>query len=388
MAAASSAVPASSRSASRGRSTAELLTAARAAGETAARYAAKGDAEGRLDDRVVEALGAIGFGRRLVAERWGGEPVGYGELTRAVAAVGEGCASAAWIGSLWAYTARFAVYLPERAQAEIWARGPDTRLASSLVPTGSVREVEGGWVLSGSWPYASGIEFSEWALVAGPGGVAPGRVRVFAVPRRDYGCVDSWYGVGMRATASHTLVVEDRFVPTHRSFLLADMRMGRNAVLASPYQCVPVRAVCGLTFGAPILGAARGVLRAAEEAAGGGASAPLTDAHRIELARAAAEIDTAQLILERVAENAERRPITSWAVERGQRDSALAAELLVAAVDRLFRTGGTSATADTLALQRIWRDVHTASSHVALRFDAAALRYTQHLRDAAEEPRA
>src|SRR6478609_400682 len=98
-----------------------LVSAARAAGAQAGRHAARADRERRLSADVVEALVAAGFSRALVPARHGGEATDFVTLTEAVAAVGEGCASAAWIGSLLAYTARFAAYLPAEGQAEIWA---------------------------------------------------------------------------------------------------------------------------------------------------------------------------------------------------------------------------------------------------------------------------
>lgn len=366
-------------------SEAPLLDAARLVSAIAARHAAAADVQRRLHPEVVEALVEAGFAAHFAPARWAGRAGTFRELTAAVAVVGEGCASAAWTASLWAYTARFAAYLPAEGQAEIWEKGPDTCVVSALAPTGDVRAVPGGWQLSGRWPYTSGVDFSDWALVRGPGvpGGDPGRF--FALPRDAYDIQDTWHNVGMRATGSNTLVVDDVFVPEQRSFLVADMVAGRGS--DSPARChaAPLLAVNGLTFAAPVLGAARGALTSsarwlADKTDVHGRPVGRSPAVQVAVARAAGEIDIADMLLDRIATAADDEPeLTGAHIARHGRDSALAVELLVTAVDRLFRSGGTRAQSDSHPLQRAWRDAHAAGSHVALQFDSGAAAYVDEL---------
>ncbi|MEU8137725.1 acyl-CoA dehydrogenase family protein [Streptodolium elevatio] len=366
-------------------STAPLLDAARVVAAIAARHAAASDVRRRLHPEVVEALVEAGFAAHFAPTRWAGRAGSFGELTAAVAVVGEGCASAAWTASLWAYTARFAAYLPAEGQAEIWEKGPDTCVVSALAPTGDVRAVPGGWQLSGRWPYTSGVDFSDWALVRGPGvpGGDPGRF--FALPRDAYDIQDTWHNVGMRATGSNTLVVEDVFVPEQRSFLVADMVGGQGS--DSPARChnVPLLAVNGLTFAAPVLGSARGALVSsarwlADKQDVHGRPVGRSPAVQTAVARAAGEIDIAEMLLGRIAAGADDDAVVTGAqVARNGRDAALAVELMTSAVDRLFRSGGTRAQSDSHPLQRAWRDVHAAGSHVALQFDSGAEAFVNHL---------
>ncbi len=347
-----------------------LLSAAETAAEVAARHAATADTERRLPGEVVEALLTAGFARRFVPGRFGGEAVGFTELMESVAEVAEGCASAGWVASLMAQGSRISGYLPARGQDEVWGKGPDTLAVVGFVSQGAARPVDGGWVLSGSWPYVSGIEFSDWALVLADGGDA----RFFAVPRTEYGVTESWFTLGMRATGSHTLTLDEVFVPAHRSFPRDEMFLGRPAVSREPFHTVPLFAVNGLTFGSPVLGAARRVLRLAA------AELPARDSARIGYARAAAEVGAAELLLARVAERADRGSGHSEeSLRRTSLDSALAVRLLVEAADRVFADVGTRGQAETQPLQRGWRDVHAAATHGALRFEPAALRFTEPL---------
>ena len=68
---------------------------------------------------------------------------------------------------------------------------------------------------------------------------------------------------------------------------------------------------------------------------------------------------------------------------RNRRDGALATQLLVGAVDTLFRGGGTRSQSASDPLQRIWRDVNSAASHMVLQFEPAALAFTRGPLDAA-----
>jgi len=359
-----------------------MLSAVTTAGETAARYAAAADADRRLPKEVIDALVTAGFARCFVPERFGGEPARFTEVMNAVATMAEGCASAAWVSSLLSQGSRIAGYLPEKGRAEIWAEGAETLLVVALVAQGSARPVTGGWVLSGTWSYVSGVEFSDWALVlATPDG--GGDARFFAVPRAAYTVVETWFSLGMRATGSHSLTLDEVFVPAHCSFPGWEMFQGRPADSEEPCHRVPLFAVNGLTFGAPILGSARAALKIAEAALRTPGGTPPKDSTRIGYARSAGEIDAAALLLNRVADLADRGRCEAGLLLRGSRDSTFAVDLLVAAVDRLFAGTGTGGQAETQPLQRIWRDVHTAGSHGVLRFEPAALRFTEPLLTAA-----
>lgn len=358
-----------------------------AAANIAAEGAAASDARGSIGPETVEALTAAGFPGCFVPRRWGGVDATLEAVTRAVATIGEACASAAWIASLLAYQARFGAYLPVEGQEEVWAKGPDTRLVCSMIAAGVEAEpTDGGWNLSGRWLYVSGVEFADWAVLSSslPSGEGDRSVRVLAVPREELAHETTWSSVGMNATGSHTLVVERAFVPEHRTFVWDDMRQGilPGTGTATNAQAAPLFAVNGLTFAVPILGAARAALRLAGQhlaATPGKMRAAARESSRIAYTRAAGEIDAADLLLTRAAATADAGRFGDGLAERSHRDSALAVESLVGAVDRLFRTTGTRGHASSHALQRIWRDVHTAGSHAALQFEPAALAWTRGL---------
>ncbi|GAA4827646.1 acyl-CoA dehydrogenase family protein [Saccharopolyspora rosea] len=359
--------------------TGELGEVSRAA-DIAGRSAADGEVQRRLASDVVAALVDAGFARHFVPTRWGGTAGGFGDLLEAVAVVGERCASAAWVASLSAGVSRMGGYLPEEGQAELWAAGPDTLVVGALMPAGTVRRTSGGWLVSGKWPYISAVDHSDWAFVCGvdeDGG--PDDTRYFALPRSAYRVEETWRTVGMRGTGSNTLVADDVVVPEHRSFRRGDVLEGVGAQSADACHHVPLRMVNGMLFTAPLLGAVRGALAPGAPFVGKLAGSPAGSPPRIALGRASGEVDAAQLLLERIAATADTGAASPSTIARSGRDCALAVELLVDAIDRLFRAGGTSAQAEGSALQRAWRDVHAGASHRVLRFDTAADGYAQSL---------
>jgi two-component flavin-dependent monooxygenase len=353
-----------------------------------AAHAARADREQRLADEVVQAVLEVGFARHFVPEKWGGQEGTFADACRASAALGEYCPSTAWVASLAATLSRIAGYLPLEGQRLLWEGRPDALVVGSLLPLGTATATTEGWSVSGSWPYISSIEFAEWALVLART-TAPdaGDVRFFAVPRHAYRIEPTWSCLGMRATGSHTLVLDEAIVAPELSFRRSDLDSGTAVDSAVPYHTVPLEAVAGLAFAPPILGAAKGVLRAWLSAAkprlaalaARGAPATIIESHHLALTRSAAEIDAAELLVDRVARTADASDLSDLTVATCARDGAFAADLVVAATDRLLSNGGTAALAEHQELQRLWRDVRSGASHIMLQSSRAAAGYGQAL---------
>nr|UUG47320.1 pigment protein [Amycolatopsis sp.] len=359
-----------------------LVTAAEAVRKIAAEHATESEQTRRPAPEVVAAIAEAGFARHFVPARWGGAGGTFADLLAAVTTVGQGCISAAWCAALYATLSRMAVHLPVEGQEEVWAGGPDTLVVGAITPSGQASAVPGGWRLSGVWPFTSAAGHADWVLAANitPGG---GGLRYFAVPRSEYTVADTWFTVGMRGTGSNDIVLENVFVPEHRSFAGENLWQGR-AESAEPRHNIPFKAVNGLSFVAPALGAVRAalghwstVIAAKSEITGKATKDRVTV--QLALARAAAEVDAAQLLLERAAEAADRAPVTPDTLVRSSRDFAVAADFLVAAVDRIFRAGGARGQRENDVVQRAWRDVTCAAGHVALQFEANGSAYAKHV---------
>ncbi|MDB1089548.1 hydrolase [Streptomyces sp. ACA25] len=350
-----------------------LVPAAERTALLAGGYAAEADRTRALHPEVVEAIAADGFARHLVASRWGGAEGSFEDLTRAVIRVGEGCAATAWCASLAAYSARIAAHLPAEGQRQLWGAGPDTAVAAGLIPSGKAVPAEGGWRLSGSWGYVSGVDFADWVLLcaAAGSGEGPPELRFLAVPRGGFTVRRTWDNTGMRATGSHTVTVEDVLVPEALTFARPELLSGRNAGSSLPAHNVPFQALSGLTFLAPAVGAAAGALAAC--------AATLTGRRRTEtgetrLVHASGLVHAARHLVEENARTADQGLFSPQIVARSERNAACAAQLLQEALDLLVRAGGTSGLTVGAPLERFWRDVTSATSHVALQYGTSAAR--------------
>ncbi|WP_329580384.1 acyl-CoA dehydrogenase family protein [Kitasatospora sp. NBC_01250] len=341
--------------------------------------ALQADRDRQLASKAVEALTDAGFSRHFVPRRFGGSAGTFSDFVAATTEVSQGCAAAGWCASLFASHARLAAYLPAEGQQAVWREGPDARISAGFVPNGEARSVSGGWRLSGSWNFISGVDFAHWVLLtAWEPGIAEKRLRFFAVPRRDCAVEDTWFTVGLRGTGSRTVILDDVFVPVARTFSQAVLLAG-TAPETEPVGChgVPLRLVNGLTMLTPAFGSALGALsawtgwigRKTEVLMGRTVQAAEKPSVQSVLARASFAIDAAGLLLGRIAAQADAGagPQT---VPRNHRDFALIAETLTEAVDRLQHGSGARGQLEGSAVERAWRDVHAAASHAALEFDS------------------
>ena len=351
--------------------------------ELVAEHARQAERDRHLDPKVFEAIRDAGFARHFVAARWGGTEGGFEPCLTAVVRLAERDPSAGWCAAIAATLSRMAGYLPEEGRRAVWADGPDSFVVGALVPGGLAVEANGGWTLSGRWPYVSGIHASDCALLACQVPMPDGsrQVRFLLVPRSSYRIEETWRTAGLRGTGSDTLVLDPTFVPVGHSFEHGDLVSGREPGSAPGCLAVPLRSVSGLTFAAPVLGAARGALDTwSRSVARKRAAVPprpeATATVELTLARAAAEIDAAELLLTRAAKDADlglSRDEPGGA--RAQRDQVFAVELLLDAVNRLLRTGGTGAQSEEEDLQRFWRDANAGASHAVLQWEPAARRF-------------
>ncbi len=344
--------------------------------EVAGRDAAAADERRRLGAGVAAAIVDAGFARHFVPVRWGGSAGTFAGLLAGASAVAEACAAAGWCTALYAAHGRLASYLPEQGQRDLWADGPDVRIAASIVPAqGRAVAVAGGWRLDGEWGTASGVDHAEWVLLASLTAGADGgqEHRIFAVPRTEIRVRDTWDSVGLRGSGSNSVRADGLLVPAHRSFTLDALL--RPLPDAARCHRVPYPMVAAPIFAAPVVGAARAALRAwtAERLHG---TAPRSG-QKLLLADASARIHAAGLLLDGTADRADRGEITSLAVAENRRDAATAAALCRAVADDLFRAAGLRAQSRDSRTQRAWRDVTTAAAHGALGLDAAADAYAE-----------
>ena len=173
----------------------------------------------RIPAESIKALQQSGFFRLLQPKRYGGfeaDPVAFYTAVKMLAGA---CGSTGWVSSILGIHPWNVALFDDRAQQEVWGEDQDTLISSSYAPMGKSEIVEGGYRLSGKWSFSSGCDHGTWALLGGPAfkDGKPVDFLTYLVPISDYTINDVWRTVGLRGTGSNDIVVDDVFVPEHRS---------------------------------------------------------------------------------------------------------------------------------------------------------------------------
>src|SRR5437667_2361883 len=186
----------------------------------------------RLPDETVADLHSSGLFRMLQPARVGGSELPYRALFELTAVIGRGCGSTAWVlANLAAHHWLLGMWAPE-AQDEIWGQSPDNLIGSALIfPRGRAKRVDGGYRLTGRWPFSSGIDAAAWNLfgaIVNDEETGISEPRIFLVPASDYTIIDTWHVIGLAGTGSKDVAAEDVFVPDYRSLAVAQITGGPN----------------------------------------------------------------------------------------------------------------------------------------------------------------
>ena len=341
-----------------------------------AKRAEAAERERRIPAESVQELLEVGIARILMPPRFGGYGLGFDTWFDVTREISKADASHGWCASLIIHHAHCIAQFPQEAQEAVWADGPDVAIAASFLPGTTVVPADGGYRLSGQSAFASGVGHSTWVFVNGvvQSEGEPERT-FFLIPKAEYKVKDTWFTAGMRGTGSNTIVTDNVFVPKSRTLGLSQMREGKGpggALHESHIYRTPFISYAPLTFATPMVGAAQGAYELFREwtktrqGVGGDSVAGRTSV-QVQLARTAADLDAAELLLRRAADTAGAVPPPSPALRaRSMRDYTRAAELSVSAIDALIAMSGTSGFVETSPMQRAWRDIHFASMHISV----------------------
>src|SRR5688572_17051302 len=266
------------------------------------------DARGLLaeNEKLLHETGLFRFHQ---PRSFGGMELPFVAVVDIVAELARGCPSTAWnVGNLGCHHWILGYYEPE-TQHEIWDKNPDVLIASSIaLAAGRGRRAPGGFIVSGRWPFSSGVDNSDWNMLAvtvyDEEGKTPIDWRLCVVPKSDYKIIDTWYAMGMVGTGSKDIEVKEIFVPERRALELAKCRGGLEhpgaKLNSGPLFCIPIVASVGHPLSATALGTAEGafehVLSSFKTRTGTYTGAKVSDfqAVQVKLAKARCLIDAAR----------------------------------------------------------------------------------------------
>jgi indole-3-acetate monooxygenase len=336
--------------------------------------------ERRVPHELIREMAEAGLFRLKLPRKYGGAEVDHLTYYRVVEEVSCTDPSAGWLVMIGNENASAAGYLPAEAADEIFGPDPSVILAVSLKSRhDDVRQVDGGYRVSGQWALASGCPEAAWmgvvaairtnALTSPDPHRAP-ELHAFFLPKQACTILDTWDALGLRATASHDFVVDDAFVPDYCQFAFPG-----SSELPGPLWRGDIRTQLG-GLAAVSLGIARGSID--ELVALSGNTVPLFSRTSLRdrvgvqarIGQAEALVRSARAFVDEVltamwqtqcqgeAPPAEQLALRELAVVNAAQASAQAVGLM-------FDAAGSNAVYATSKLERDFRDVHVITQHIA-----------------------
>ncbi|MCY1077701.1 acyl-CoA dehydrogenase family protein [Archangium lansingense] len=332
----------------------------------------------RLPADLARELAQAGVFRMAVPEAYGGLELHPTLIVEAIESLSRADASAGWCAMIGSLTAICSAWLPE-AEARLIYGDPEVITGGVAAPMGRAELVEGGYRVTGRWPWASGSQNCRW-LAGGVVVMKDGRprmlgenvpeVRVLFFPIEDVTLHDTWHAAGLCGTGSGDMEVKDVFVPAGRSlsFFTERPRLDR------PLYGMPPFGMLALGIPSVALGIAR---RAIDELKALALQKKIMPAGRHLLAtrpavqeavaEAEATLRAARAFLfetvNTMFEAASRREVSVHHRAELRLACTHTTRSAARAVDRMYEAAGGTAVYRASPLQRCLRDIHVATQH-------------------------
>lgn len=346
----------------------------------------------RPPDAVRQRLKDTGIARLWQPRRYGGAEGGLTCGADILRAVGRGCGSTAWIMAQNIMHNLMLANWSEQAQDEIWGEMPDALVSGILIPgIGKAVKVDGGFTLSGRWPFVSGCEIADWIIFTGDC-MVDGQPKEyhFVLPRDQVTILDTWYTIGLRGSSSQDCQLKDVLVPDHRVVSMHDLKghgdsPGAEVNTAWLFR-VPLYALFGCYIGSAALGIAEAAVedyigsarKRASTMSGSNVSSFTTQ--QVKVAEAQTAVLAARQIIYSALQQAEElfKSGRSSTVEDRTRWRALATyagKLATSAVNLVLEAGGGGVIYERNPLSRAISDITVANRHITQNWDVNASTY-------------
>jgi alkylation response protein AidB-like acyl-CoA dehydrogenase len=287
--------------------------------------------------------------------------------------------STAWAVGIGCGTSIIAGFLPRELAQSMFAHGIVS--GGAMAPNGRATPVDGGYRVSGRWPFASGCTHCSY-LVGGSlvfegdaprvrNGIIDWRTMVFPIDEVEI--IDTWHVAGLRGTGSRDMAVKDVFVPEERAIAFFSQKPWATGHLHR----LPALAFLALTVAPIPLGLARRAIdelsTLARTKVPVGSATALKDRQiaQYEIAKADAILRSARAFMYETTEAMWDKCVRGDDVtmkDRADLRMACAHAALESsrAIDMAYTLGGGTALYETSALQRCMRDAHAATQHIML----------------------
>lgn len=359
-----------------------LLEAVEGVRDTLACNAEESESQGTLARESVDALYQSGLLRLKLPAVLGGaeaDPVTQMDVIEAVTRIHP---SAGWCLMIGATSVSLpGIFLPDSVVGQVFEGDHVPRAAVAFMPTGTATPVDGGYLLSGRWAFASGVRHSQWlnaGVVVAPEGGAPAH-HFFCFPTESAEIHDNWQVLGLQATGSCDFSVSELFVPREFVWDSHDTPPQRGGPLGH----MGIPAYIANEHVGFALGVARRALDIITEVAGtrrrGFTPSPSLLGSRPTFQRDLGECDlklqAVQALAREVFEEAfatvsAGNSISPQFHAKTRSVGTYATDVAMGVVSTAFRYSGGSAIYLSNSMQRCLRDIETAAQHLLVNSSA------------------
>lgn len=199
---------------------------------------------------VVDQFKILGVYRAFVPSRFGGDEKSPADFCRLIEDIAAADPSAGWVAS-FGVSAVYLSTLPPHAYAEIFGTNPDTVFAGAMFPPQAATTVSGGYRVSGQWPWASGIMGADLAGVGIKVEDQETKLPLIAImPKANVEIVDTWKTMGLRATGSHDIKVNDVCVERDWTFIRGSKPTMDDRIFRYPSMALAAQVLAVVALGA------------------------------------------------------------------------------------------------------------------------------------------
>lgn len=345
-------------------------------------YAKASEEAGVLHPEILRLIRDRKWFKMYIPETCGGLRIRFPEIVRVLERLALADGSTGWTVTLCSGASWFTGFL-SRALAEALGRHPDLCIGGSGAATGTALRTKGGYIVNGYWQHASGAlhatHFTANCVVKNEDGSpategAAESVRSFLFTKDDVEVVPNWSLFGMRATGSHAFRVKDLFVREEATFLIdGEQRQETNA---GSYPFLPLAEA---TLAANFSGMAlhffellearlfeRGSIRKYAPTQADFVKKEAATQKETFLNGRARFFEAVDYSWDKLAEKNGPDEDIFAPVSRLSRKLAHTARRVT---DALFPYAGFEIVRTDTELNRVWRDLHTASQHSLLTFE-------------------
>ena len=362
----------------------EVLAKVRALAPEIRERAAETEAGRRMPPDLIDKLRSTGVFRMFTPRSHGGLELDISEGLAAIAETARADGAAGWAVMIGSAAGLLFSRLPRATFDRIYEGGPDLIQAGLAgAPRGRAEAVDGGFRVSGSWPFSSGCQHADWIIglcvvtkddqpLPGPVENGPPQTRIVVLPADAWTIEDTWSVSGLKGTGSHTTVLKEAFVPLEQTFELGGPSCLEGPLYAGIGPWIP------LMHSAFAVGLAQGSVEDLAALAGTGhqqlfarASMQQSPIFQYELGQIDADLTAAQALLKTTVDGhwagaLEDRLGEPEVMDRSLQTGIWVTTACVGVASACYTVGGGVALYDSSSLQRRMRDMHAAAQHAVV----------------------